>query len=47
MTAPDNFLSYNRGDAAMAKRYANVCSPNFTPKSGHSAFHPIAVAHAS
>ena len=40
MTAPDIFLSYNREDAAVAKRYADVCSPNFTPKSGHPAFHP-------
>ena len=43
MTAPDIFLSYNREDQAVAKRYADVCSPNFTPKSGHSAFHPTSV----
>lgn len=48
MTTPDIFPSYNREDAAVAMRYADVRSPNFIPKSGHSAFHPIpAVGFAS
>ena len=41
MTTPDIFLSYNREDTAVAKRFADVCSPNFNPKNGHSASHPI------
>ena len=41
MTTANIFLSYNREDAVAAKRFADVCSPNFTPKNGRSAFHPI------